>query len=83
MPRLILASVLIPVLLVLAAGPVLASQCPKLIAQINSAAGNRFDNAAYEARAKAAEAQKLHNEGKHPESEKAAKDGLQKLGIKM
>jgi ABC-type sugar transport system substrate-binding protein len=62
-------------------GPVLASQCPKLIAQINAAAGNRFDNAAYQAKQKAAEAQKLHAEGKHAESEKAANEGLSLLGI--
>ena len=64
-------------------GPALASQCPKLVAQLNAAAGNRFDNAAYEAKVKAAEAQKLHAEGKHAESEKVAKDALTKLGVKM
>lgn len=65
-----------------AAGPALAFQCPKLVAQINNAAGNRLDNAGYEARQKAAEAQKLHSEGKHEDAEKAAKDGLAKLGMK-
>ncbi|HEV8472528.1 MAG TPA: hypothetical protein VGR82_07115 [Methylomirabilota bacterium] len=59
-----------------------AFQCPKLIAQINNAAGNRLDAAGYDARQKAAEADKLHKEGKHAESEKAAKEGLDKLGIK-
>ena len=59
-----------------------AFQCPKLVAQINAAAGNRFDASAYEARVKAAEADRLHKEGKHAESEKAAKEGLEKLGIK-
>ena len=58
-----------------------AFQCPKLIAQINAAAGNRLDAAGYDARQKAAEADKLHKEGKHAESEKAAKEGLAKLGI--
>lgn len=62
----------------LAAGPALASQCPKLIAQINGAAGNRFDATANDAKAKA---QKLHNEKKHPEAEKVAKEALTKLGI--
>lgn len=65
-----------------AAAPVLAAQCPKLIAQITAAAGNRFDAASHQAKAKAAEAQKLHNEGKHAESEKAANEGLTLLGIK-
>ena len=58
-----------------------AFQCPKLIGQINAAANNRLDAAGYEARAKAAEADRLHKEGKHAESEKAAKEGLAKLGI--
>jgi hypothetical protein len=65
------------------AGPAIAFQCPKLIGQINAAAGNRFDNASYDAKMKAAEAQKLHAEGKHADSVKAAQDGLQKLGVKM
>lgn len=62
-------------------GPALAFQCPKLITQINNAAGNRFDNVSYDARQKAAEAQKLHAEGKHAESEAAAKAGLAMLGL--
>ena len=65
-----------------AAGPALAFQCPKLIGQINAAAGNRLDAAGYDARMKAAEADKLHKEGKHAESVKAAQEGLAKLGIK-
>jgi hypothetical protein len=63
----------------LAAGPALAFQCPKLIAEINNAAGNRLDSAGYDAREKAAEADKLHKEGKHAESVKAAQEGLAKL----
>lgn len=63
------------------AGPALASQCPKLVAQINAAAGNRFDNASYEAKQKAAQAQQLHAEGKHADSEKVATEGLALLGI--
>ena len=63
----------------LAAGPALAFQCPKLIGEINSMAGNRLDNAGYDAREKAAQAQKLHSEGKHADSVKAAQEGLAKL----
>jgi hypothetical protein len=70
-------------LTVLTAGPALASSCPKLIAQINAAAGNRFDAASHQAKDKAAQAQKLHAEGKHAESEKTAKEGLALLGVKM
>ena len=69
-------------LLALAAGPALAFQCPKLIGEINNMAGNRLDSAGYDARTKAAEAQKLHSEGKHAESVKAAQEGLAKLGMK-
>jgi hypothetical protein len=66
---------------VLAAGPANAFQCPKLVAQINNEAGNRFDGASYEAKELGAAAAKLHAEGKHAESEKTAKEGLAKLGI--
>jgi len=82
MKRLMLTFVGIGTVVTLTAGPALASSCPKLIAQINAAAGNRFDSASYTAKTKAAEAQKLHSEGKHAESEKAAKEGLSALGIK-
>lgn len=57
------------------------SSAPKLVAQINAVASNRLDAAAYEARVKAAEAERLHKDGKHAESEKAAKEGLAKLGM--
>ena len=83
MNRTMLTFVGIGTFVALVAGPAAASQCPKLIAQINAEAGRRFDNAAYMAKTKAAEAQKLHSEGKHAESEKAAQEGLAQLGIKM
>ncbi len=67
----------------LLAGPAMASQCPKLIKAINDEANKRFDNASYDAKKKAAEAQKLHDANKHAESEKAAKEGGALLGIKM
>lgn len=82
MHRLVLSLALAALATALVAGPALAFQCPKLIAQVNAAAGNRFDNASYAAKQKAAEAQKLHSENKHAESEKAAKEGLALLGIK-
>src|SRR5687767_2115140 len=50
---------------VVAVSPAIAGQCPKLIAQVNQEAGARFDGAAAEARTKAAQADKLHKEGKH------------------
>jgi hypothetical protein len=81
MYRLIVASAAVAVVALGFAGPALAFQCPKLVNQISAAAGNRFDNAAYEAKTKAAEAARLHAEGKHAEAEQAAKEGLSKLGI--
>jgi len=83
MYRLVLTSAVAAVATLLVAGPAQAFQCPKLIGQINTAAGNRFDAASNGAKEKAAAAQKLHAEGKHAESEKAAKEGLAQLGIKM
>ena len=82
MKRLVLTLVGIGTFVALAAGPALASSCPKHIAAINAEAGRRFDNAAYDAKMKAAEADKLHKDGKHAESMKAAEEGLSKLGIK-
>ena len=83
MKRLVLTLVGIGTFVAFAAGPALAFQCPKLISQINDAAGNRLDNASYDAKMKAATAQKLHSEGKHAESVKAAQEGLALLGIKQ
>ena len=82
MKRLVLTLVGIGTFIALAAGPALAFQCPKLIGQINNAAGNRFDNASYDAKMKAAAAQKLHSEGKHADSVKTAQEGLALLGMK-
>ena len=83
MKRLVLTIAGVAVSVVFAAGPSMAFQCPKLVNQISAAAGNRFDSASYDAKVKATEATKLHGEGKHAEAEKAAKEGLDKLGIKM
>ncbi len=83
MKRLVLTLAGIGVSVVFGAGPALAFQCPKLIGQISATAGNRFDNASYEAKMKGAEASKLHSEGKHADSVKTAKEGLDKLGVKM
>jgi hypothetical protein len=70
------------VAVLMTASSALAFQCPKLVKQITDTAGNRFDATAAQARLDAAAAAKLHAEGKHAESEKAAKDSLAKLGVK-
>ena len=82
MKGLVLTFVGIGTFVALTAGPVLASSCPKHIAEINAEAGRRFDNAAYSAKMKAAEADKLHKDGKHAESMKAAAEGKALIGIK-
>ena len=82
MKRLVLTLVGIAVFVGLVAGPALAFQRQKLIGQISAAADNRLDATGYDARMKAAAAQKLHAEGKHAESVKAAQEGLALLGIK-
>jgi hypothetical protein len=81
MKRLVLTLAGIGTFVIFSAGPALAFQCPKLVGQINGEANRRFDNASYDAKVKAAEATKLHAEGKHAESEKLAKQALAQLGI--
>lgn len=84
MRRLVLTFAVVAVVAAsLVAGRAEAFQCPKLITQINAAAGNRFDAAASEAKEKAAVAQKLHAEGKHADAEKVAKEALARLGVRM
>jgi hypothetical protein len=73
---------LVALVLLTFATPALAFQCPKLVKQINDTTGNRFDATAAQAKAEAAAAQKLHAEGKHADSVKAAQATLAKLGVK-
>jgi hypothetical protein len=73
-------AVLTAVVTLVTVGPALAGQCPKLVEEIRAKAGNRLDNAAYDAKMKANEAEKLHKDGKHADSEKLAKAALESLG---
>jgi hypothetical protein len=66
----------------LLASPTFASQCPKLVKQIQDATAIRFDPTAAAAKTAAAQATALHTAGQHAESEKVAKDALEKLGVK-
>lgn len=79
--RRFIVTIVIGLAMGLVTGPALASQCPTLIRKIEEEAGTRFDQAAADARAKAAEAAELHAQGKHAESEKAAREGLKLLGM--
>jgi hypothetical protein len=81
MRRITVLAVATAVLMAFGAEAALATECPKLIKQIQDATGNRFDNASYTAKEKAAMADKLHKEGKHADSVKAAKEGLKAIGM--
>ncbi len=81
MKRIVLHAVIGASVLVFTAAPSFAHTCPKLIAEINQEVGKRFDKTAAEAKVEAAEAMKLHQAGKHDESEKVARQALQQLGI--
>jgi hypothetical protein len=61
------------------ASPAFAFQCPKLVAEIQTKTAQRYDPTASAAKVSAVEAQSLHAAGKHAESEKLAKDTLEKL----
>ena len=82
MRRALLISAVVFSAAVFTTGQALAFQCPKLVKQINDTVSNRFDAAASQAKLDSANAAKLHAEGKHAESEQAAKDALGKLGVK-
>ncbi len=71
------------VLVALAAGSALASQCPALQAQIDRAIGNRFDASAANARSLASQAMALHNSGKHDESVAKYDEAAKAAGITL
>ena len=71
------------VLVVAAAAPALASQCPMLQAQIDKAIGTRFDPGAANARSLAAQANSLHASGKHAESEAKYDEAAKAAGITL
>jgi hypothetical protein len=78
MYRLVLTVVVGLVALALAC-PAFAFQCPKLVAEIQTKTAQRYDPTASAAKVSAVEAQSLHAAGKHAESEKLAKETLDKL----
>ena len=70
--------------LFLLASPAMASQCPTLIKQLNEAVGTMKDDAkTKQAKTLIAEAQKLHDEKKHPESVMKADEAAKVLGITL
>lgn len=71
--------------LTLLAGPAMAGQCPLLIKQLNEAVGKMKAGDAMVAKAKPviAEAQKLHDAGKHADSIKKCDEAAKLLGVKL
>jgi hypothetical protein len=73
--------VLASALVVAVAAPAAAFQCPSLVKKINDEAEQRFDDAAYNAKTMAAEADALHKAGKHAEAEAKAKEAMKLLNL--
>ena len=67
----------------LAAGPVLANQCPLLIKQIQDATAGKTDDASKKALAMAAEAKALHEAGKHAESVAKAQEAAKVINLEL
>jgi hypothetical protein len=79
------ALVIAVAVLALLAGPAMANTCPLLIKQLNEAIGKmKMDDAkTKEGKALIAEAQKLHDGGKHADSVKKAEEAAKLLGVKL
>jgi len=71
------------VLVVSAAAPALAGQCPTLQAQIDRAIGTRYDPSAATAKQLASQAWSLHQSGKHAESEAKYDEAAKAAGITL
>ena len=82
--RKLMAVTAVTVALVFTAGAAFASSCPKVIKETREAAAKMKadDPKVKEANAKLAEAQKLHDSGKHADSVKTANEALALLGVK-
>jgi len=72
-------------LLTLLVGPAMANQCPLLIKQLNDAVVKMKADDAMVAKAKPliAEAQKLHDGGKHADAVMKAEEAAKILGVKL
>ncbi len=72
-------------LLAFLAGPAMANQCPLLIKQLNDAVAKMKadDPKVVQAKGKIAEAQKLHDGGKHADSVSTAEEAAKILGVKL
>ena len=79
------ALVVAVVALALVASPAMAGQCPLLIKQLNEAAGKMMagDAKVKQGKELIAEAQKLHDGGKHADSVKKCDEAAKVLGVKL
>jgi hypothetical protein len=79
------ALVIAVALLAFLAGPAMANQCPLLIKQLNEAVAKMKadDMKVKQGKELIAEAQKLHDGGKHADSVKKAEEAAKVLGVKL
>jgi len=79
------ALVIAVALLAFLAGPAMANQCPLLIKQLNEAVAKMKadDTKVKQGKELIAEAQKLHDGGKHADSVKKAEEAAKVLGVKL
>jgi hypothetical protein len=70
-------------IVVLAAAPALANQCPLLIKQVQDATAGKTDEASKKANALAAEAKALHDSGKHAESVAKADEAAKAINLML
>ena len=79
------ALVIAVALLAFLAGPAIAFQCPTLIKQLNDSVAKMKadDPKVVKAKPMIAEAQKLHEAGKHADAVKSAEEAAKVLGIKL
>jgi hypothetical protein len=81
MARPVVTAIVLGIAILASVSAVAAHQCPALIRRIHAAADIRFDQRAYDAKAKAVEAARLHAEGRHDDAEKVALEGCALVGI--
>ncbi len=67
----------------LAAGPALAGQCPLLIKQVMDATAGKTDDNSKKAVALSNEARKLHDAGKHAESVAKADEAAKAINLTL
>jgi hypothetical protein len=84
MKRIVIAGAAVLAIVALAGSPAFAFKCPTMIKEGKEAAAKMKadDPKVKQATAKLDEAQKLHSEGKHADSVKAAEEAHALLGIK-